>query len=59
MLNFAHILHLSKIVSVICKSESVCSLFPETDHISQQISTKFGMRHPSILRMVMGMEFYL
>jgi len=37
---------------------SVCSLFSETSHISQQIST-FGMRHSSMPTMVIGMAFYL
>ena len=35
------------------EAESVSSLFPENSHISQQISTKYG------IRMVMGVALYL
>jgi len=47
------------VTNQIYKAEPACSLFPETGHISQQILTKFGMRHPSIPRMVMGVAIYL
>jgi len=60
-----HLCHLSSANTVdshgdlIYKAESVSSLFPETDHISQRILKKFGMSHPSIPKMVMGMACFI
>jgi len=53
-----HALIMYKTESV-CLCLYVCSLFAETGHISRQISTKFGMRHAAIPRMVTSMAFYL